>query len=67
MFEGTNMLKTTGGPDKEHRSLYHLAHMVSLLGLPPIDLLKQSETQEPWKYFDAQGEDFLLYDNFIVH
>lgn len=54
------MFKTTGGPEKEHRSLYHLAHMVSLLDLPPIDFLKRSEMEEPWMYFDEQGESFLL-------
>ncbi|KAI0760098.1 kinase-like domain-containing protein [Fomes fomentarius] len=55
MFQGKNMFKVNGGPDNEEHNRYHLAHMVSLLGPPPIDFLKRSETGEPWEYFDAQG------------
>ncbi len=53
------MFKTTGGPEKKPDDLYHLAHMVALLGPPPVDLLKRSTTNEPWHYFDAQGKDFI--------
>ncbi|KAI0721272.1 CDK4/6 [Cerioporus squamosus] len=55
MLEGRNMFKITGGPNKEPDDLYLLAHMVSLLGPPPVDFLKRSESNEPWKYFDTQG------------
>ncbi|TFK89729.1 kinase-like protein [Polyporus arcularius HHB13444] len=55
MFQGKNMFKVTGGPEDEAHDRYHIAHMVSLLGPPPVDFLKRSETGEPWKYFDAQG------------
>ncbi|RDX56480.1 kinase-like protein [Lentinus brumalis] len=59
MLEGRNMFKITGGPEKKPHNLYLLAHMVSLLGPPPVDFLKRSETDEPWKYFDAQGKSFV--------
>ncbi|KAI0760090.1 CDK4/6 [Fomes fomentarius] len=55
MFQGRDMFKVTGGPDNEEHNRYHIAHMVSLLGPPPVDFLKRSETGEPWEYFDAQG------------
>ncbi len=56
MFEGKNMFKVSGGPDNEEHYRHHLAHMVSLLGPPPVDFLQRSETGKPWEYFDAQGE-----------
>ena len=52
MFQGTRLFETAAGPD----SRQHIAHMVSLLGLPPADFLRRSETGEPWKYFDTRGE-----------
>ncbi|PIL35319.1 hypothetical protein GSI_02044 [Ganoderma sinense ZZ0214-1] len=55
MFEGRDMFKTTGGPEKKDDDVYHLAHMVSLLGPPPVDLLKRSKMEELGQYFDAQG------------
>ncbi len=61
MFQGRNMFKVSGGPDNEEHNRYHIAHMVSLLGPPPVDFLKRSVTGEPWEYFDAQGES-----NFAV-
>ncbi|KAI0330395.1 kinase-like protein [Cubamyces sp. BRFM 1775] len=51
MLQGMHLFKTAAGPDSRH----HIAHMVSLLGLPPVKFLKRSETGEPWKYFDTQG------------
>ncbi|KAI0654569.1 kinase-like domain-containing protein [Cubamyces menziesii] len=51
MFQGTRLFETAAGPD----SRQHIAHMVSLLGLPPADFLRRSETGEPWKYFDTRG------------
>ncbi|PIL32639.1 hypothetical protein GSI_05343 [Ganoderma sinense ZZ0214-1] len=57
MFEGTHMFKTAGGPENKYRTVNHLAHMVSLLGPPPVDFLKRTEVDWiPWKYFDKQGE-----------
>ena len=57
------MFKTTGGgpgPGKKKRDdMYHLAHMVALLGPPPVDLLQRSATGQPWKYFDPQGKDLI--------
>ncbi|KAI0723962.1 kinase-like domain-containing protein [Cerioporus squamosus] len=55
MLQGRNMFKITGGPERKPDNLYLLAHMVSLLGPPPVDFLKRSESDEPWKYFDTQG------------
>ncbi|KAM5541937.1 hypothetical protein V8D89_004247 [Ganoderma adspersum] len=34
--------------------MYHLAHMVALLGPPPVDLVQCSMTDTPWRYFDRQ-------------
>ncbi|KAH9900742.1 kinase-like domain-containing protein [Cubamyces lactineus] len=42
-------------PGSRRNGRHHIAHMVSLLGLPPVDFLKRSETGEPWKCFDTQG------------
>ena len=57
------MFKTTGGglgPEKTKRDdLYHLAHMVALLGPPPVDLLQRSATDTPWRYFDEQGKGLI--------
>lgn len=37
-------------PNGERSSIYHIAEMVALLGLPPPDYLERSKTS--WKYFD---------------
>ena len=50
------MFKTRGGSENKQLDLYHLSHMVSLLGPPPVDFLNQSETDTPWQYFDKEGE-----------
>ncbi|PIL26871.1 hypothetical protein GSI_11051 [Ganoderma sinense ZZ0214-1] len=55
MFENKNMFKPYGGPDNKRSDLYHLAHMVALLGPPPADLLQRSTMAELWRFFDAQG------------
>ncbi len=65
MFQGKNLFKVSGGPDNEEHNRYHIAHMVSLLGPPPVDFLKRSETGEPWEYFDAQGESSLAAHAYI--
>ncbi|KIY50040.1 kinase-like protein [Fistulina hepatica ATCC 64428] len=53
---GRNMFKVRGGPDNEEADVYHLAHMVALLGLPPVDFLRRRTTDTPWRYFDGEGE-----------
>ena len=50
------MFETTGGLEGESYTLHHLAHMVALLGPPPVEFLNRSTTDKPWKYFDAQGQ-----------
>lgn len=54
-FEDKNMFKATGGPENKRSNLYHLSHMVSLLGPPPVDFLNQSKTDTPWQYLDKEG------------
>ena len=50
------MFKTRGGPENKQLNLYHLSHMVSLLGPPLVKFLNQSETDTPRQYFDKEGE-----------
>ncbi|KIY50014.1 putative CDK4/6 [Fistulina hepatica ATCC 64428] len=52
---GRNMFKVSGGPDNEEADVYHLAHMVALLGPPPVDFLRRCTTDTPWQYFDEEG------------
>lgn len=61
MFEDKNMFKTTGGPANEERNVYHLAHMVSLLGRPPVDFLMRSHLDTSSSYFDGAGETFSTF------
>ncbi|KIY53613.1 kinase-like protein [Fistulina hepatica ATCC 64428] len=53
---GRNMFKVRGGPDNEEADVYHLAHMVALLGPPPVDFFRRWTTDTPWEYFDEEGE-----------
>ena len=57
------MFKTTGGPEKKTDNLYHLAHMVALLGPPPVELLQRStmDADELGQYFDERGKPFTIY------
>ncbi|RPD62061.1 hypothetical protein L227DRAFT_573937 [Lentinus tigrinus ALCF2SS1-6] len=55
MFLDKNMFKVTGADNEDDHPRYHIAHMVSLLGPPPVDFLMRSVAGEPWKYFDARG------------
>ena len=64
MLQDKNMFTPYGGPEKKRGDVYHLAHMVALLGPPPVDLLKRSTTGEVWRYFDAQGER-LAHDSSL--
>ncbi|KAI0334939.1 kinase-like protein, partial [Cubamyces sp. BRFM 1775] len=56
MLQGREMFQVPDELDEEGRMRHHMAHVVSLLGPPPVDFLERSETEEPGKYFDAQGE-----------
>ena len=43
MFEGRDIIvQKSGGPKNDDDDLYHLAHMVALLGAPPVDPLKRA-------------------------
>ncbi|KIY50038.1 putative CDK4/6 [Fistulina hepatica ATCC 64428] len=55
MYMGDNMFNVSGGPDNEEADVYHLAHMVALLGPPPVDFLRRCTTDIPWEYFDEEG------------
>ncbi|KIY53612.1 kinase-like protein [Fistulina hepatica ATCC 64428] len=55
MYMGDNMFKAWGGPKNEEADVYHLAHMVALLGPPPVDFLRRCTTDTPWEYFDEEG------------
>ena len=50
------MFKTRGGPENKQLNLYHLSHMVSLLGPPPVNFLNQNEMDMPRQYFVKEGE-----------
>lgn len=41
LFEDGNLFKTAGGPGNRASNVYHLAHMVALLGCPPEDFLQR--------------------------
>lgn len=61
------MFKTTGGPEKKADDVYHLAHMVALLGPPPADLLKRGTLEELGRYFDEQGEILIFsFDRVLL-
>ncbi|KZT02281.1 protein kinase [Laetiporus sulphureus 93-53] len=55
LFENGNLFKTRGGAENKKDNIYHLAHMIALLGLPPKDFLERSQTDRPWQWFDRNG------------
>nr|VWP02166.1 Chitin synthase export chaperone [Ganoderma boninense] len=59
MFEGKNMFRPYGGPEDKRDDLYHLAHMVALLGPPPADFLARCTMAELGQFFDKQGKETL--------
>ncbi len=66
MFEGRDMFNTAGGPENKRHDLYHLAHMVALLGPPPVDFLAGCKTDGPSQYFDAQGKCSIIETRFCA-
>ena len=67
MFEDKDMFTTDGGPENKEDDLYHLAHMVALLGPPPADVLKRGTVDELGRYFDEQGEILnLSFDRVLL-
>ncbi|KAH9841134.1 putative CDK4/6 [Rhodofomes roseus] len=55
LFQNGNLFKTTGGPENKQDNIYHLAHMIALLGPPPKDFLERTQTERPWGWFDKDG------------
>lgn len=52
MFENKHLFNAHDG-NGESSSLHHMAEMVAVLGLPPLDYLQRTETS--WEYFDKAG------------
>ena len=38
-----NLFRTTGGPEDRQDNIYHLEHMIALLGPPPKDFLDRTK------------------------
>ncbi|KAL6307087.1 CMGC/SRPK protein kinase [Sparassis latifolia] len=55
LFENGNLFKTIGGAENKEDNVYHLAHMIALLGLPPKDFFERSQTDRPWQWFNRDG------------
>ena len=52
MFENKHLFHAQDGYGKRS-SLHHMAEMVAVLGLPPLDYLQRTGTS--WEYFDGSG------------
>lgn len=50
------MFRTTGGPTNEQNTMYHLAHMVAMLGPPPREFLARTQGHQVKSFFDENGE-----------
>lgn len=46
----------TRGPDGIPNSLYHMAHIMALLGPAPLDFLERSRSERRHEYYDLKGE-----------
>lgn len=46
----------TRGPDGIPDSLHHMAHIMALLGPPPLDFLERSRSERRQEYYDVKGE-----------
>ncbi|KAF9446165.1 CMGC/SRPK protein kinase [Macrolepiota fuliginosa MF-IS2] len=45
----------TGGPENIQDTVFHLAHMIALLGPPPKDFLRRTTQDRLWGWFDENG------------
>lgn len=52
LFEGRHLFHARG-PKGDRLSEYHLAEMVAVLGVPPVEYLRRTETSQ--KYFNDDG------------
>ena len=43
------------GPEGTPDSLYHMAHMIALLGPPPVDFLERCRSERRQEYYDSKG------------
>jgi serine/threonine-protein kinase SRPK3 len=53
-----NLFRTTGGPEDKQDNVYHLAHMIALLGSPPKEFLERTKGGRIRSWFDENG---MLY------
>lgn len=49
------MFCTKGGPEDKQDNVYHLAHMIALLGPPPKEFLKRTKGDRVRGWFDEKG------------
>lgn len=56
MLGNGNLFRTTGGPENNQDNIYHLAHMIALLGPPPKDFLERAKGDRVHGWFDESGE-----------
>ncbi|KAH8917346.1 kinase-like protein [Atractiella rhizophila] len=54
-FQPQSLFRTTGGPEGKEDNIYHLAHMIALLGPPPLDFLQRTKGARIWDWFDRNG------------
>jgi serine/threonine-protein kinase SRPK3 len=54
-----NLFVTKGGHEQNNANVYHLAHMISLLGPPPAEFLARTATDRVWTWFDRNGKLFI--------
>ncbi|KAF8803221.1 kinase-like protein, partial [Phlegmacium glaucopus] len=50
-----NLFCTTGGPEDKQDNVYHLAHMIALLGPPPKEFLERTKGDRVRSWFDENG------------
>jgi serine/threonine-protein kinase SRPK3 len=55
MLENRNLFCTTGGPEDKQDNVYHLAHMIALLGPPPKEFLERTKGDRVWSWFGENG------------
>ncbi|KAJ8081028.1 hypothetical protein PM082_017868 [Marasmius tenuissimus] len=50
-----NLFNTRGGPKNEQDNIYHIAHMIALLGPPPKEFLDRTKGDRVNGWFDESG------------
>ena len=56
MRRNENLFRTTGGPEDKRDNIYHLTHMIALLG-PPLkeEFLERTKGRRICSWFDENG------------